>query len=168
MLGIFHSSANTGVVLGPLVDRHKQISWSLKPSGTVDHLMVFGYDGRLWPVTIYGTISPPVPAKSGCITPTQDRIVIGFLTPTVKWASVLRIGYLVGPPPAGEGATVIYGGEVRHFVPKAGLHYAYFAVSGSASDIVVDAPGLYGLCVGGGGAGILVQGPGPSIPPSRT
>jgi hypothetical protein len=108
-----------------------------------------------------------VSAKLGCITPQQDRIVIGFLTPTVKWASVLRIGYLVGPSAAGEDATVIYAGQVRHFVPKAGLHYAYFAVSGSASDIVVEAPGIYGLCVGGGGAGILVQGPGPSIPPSQ-
>lgn len=169
MLGIFRNSANTGVVLGPLLNRDKHISWTLNPSGTVDHLMIFGPDGRLWPVTIYGSISPPVSAKLGCITPTQGRIVIGFLSPTVKWASVLRIGYLVGPGPsaAGEDATVIYGSEVLHFVPKAGLHYAYFAVSGSASEIVVEAPGLYGLCVGGGGAGILVQGPGPSIPPSH-
>lgn len=167
MLGIFHSSANSGVVLGPLLPRDKRISWTPNPSGTVDRLMLFGSDGRLWPVTIYGSISPPVPAKSGCITPTQDRIVIGFLTPTVKWASVLRIGYLVGPPPAGEDVTVIYNGEVRHFVPKAGLHYAYVPVSGSASDVVVEAPGLYGLCAGGAATGILVQGPGPSIPPSR-
>lgn len=168
MLGIFHNSANTGVVLGPLVNRDEHVSWTVNPAGTVDHLMLFGSDGRLWPVTIYGSVSPPVSAKLGCITPKQGRIVIGFLAPTVKWASVLRIGYLVGPSAAGQDATVIYGREVRHFVPKAGLHYAYFAVSGSASKIVVDAPGLYGLCVGGGGAGILVQGPGPSIPPSRT
>jgi hypothetical protein len=164
MLGIFHNSANTGVVLGPLVTRNERISWTVNPSGTVDNLMVFGYNGQLWPATIYGTISPPVPAKSGCITPTQDRVVVGFLAPTVKWASVLRIGYLAGPPPAGKDATVIYGSEVRHFVPRAGLHYAYFSVHGSASDIVVEAPGLYGLCVGGGGAGLLVQGAGPSIP----
>jgi hypothetical protein len=164
MLGIFHGDANTSVVLGPLLNPERQVSWTLNPSGTIDKLMLFGSDGQLFPASIYGSNSPPVLSKHGCTTPKHSTIVIPFLTPTVKWASVLRIGYLASPSAAGQDATVIYAGEVRQLVLKAGLHYAYFAVRGSASEIVVEGPQQFGLCVGGGSAGILVQSPGPPIP----
>ena len=70
MIGAFGQNADTSRVIGPMEDAaaKAQLRWTSSPHGTIDHLMVFGTDGRLRQAAIYGQTSaapvrrPAVPA----------------------------------------------------------------------------------------------------------
>lgn len=167
MTPVFGASAHSFTVLEPLSRRGRQLTWALQPSGTLDHLMVFGPDGRLYPATIDGTGSVKQPVRQGCTTPHRSALTLQFQAPTLNYSLFLQIGYLASAAESGQTATVRIGSVVRQFVIKPGLHDAYLPIAGAGSvtSVTVATPAAgYGLCVGGATAGILAPASGPAIP----
>jgi hypothetical protein len=142
-----------------------KLHWINHPAGTIDGLLMFGSDGRLYPAVIAGTASIPRTAQQGCWPERNGRIVVNFAAPSSIVASELRVGYIWYPKVPGLIA-VYYGKTARIIVVKPGLHSAYMPVVGSASEIVVNSLGGNSICVGDAEAGTFVQAQaGPVIPP---
>jgi hypothetical protein len=163
MLGIYHHDSYASVVLGPLSHRGAEIAWTVQPLGNVGRLKVFGPDGRLYPAAIAGTSSGKFTSR-GCATRRRTRLVMAFPTPSVSYARVLRLDYKASPAIAGDTVTVTYGAMTRQLVLRSGLNNAYFAVSGSAANVVVQAQPGAGLCVFDAVAGYFVPALGGAIP----
>jgi hypothetical protein len=144
----------------------KKLHWLRShPVGTIDGMLIFGSDGRLYPSTILGASSVTRTAKNGCWPERHGRIVVRFASPTSTLAWELRIGYIWGPRTAGTIA-VRYGRTQRVLEVTHGLHSAYMPVSGSTKSVVVSGLGGYPICVGDAEAGSI--GPdlfGSAIPP---
>jgi hypothetical protein len=60
----FGAASNTAAVLGPLAPRSARVRWTTSPGGTVNRLMIFDSQGRLWPAAVNG-VSTFVPAGPG-------------------------------------------------------------------------------------------------------
>lgn len=164
MLGLFKSSANTSVVLGPMISRGGAVSWTSEPSGNVGHLMIFGTDGRLYPASISGTTTLPLRGQQGCTTATKTRLVLPFEAPASAYARILRLAYLGSPSAAGQRITVTYGSSTYDLQLRSGLNNAYFPVRGSADAVVVQDQYGVGLCVDNAVAGYFVPALGGGIP----
>ena len=164
MLGLFKSEANTSAVLGPMVSRGGEVSWTSEPSGNVGHLMIFGTDGRLYPASISGTTSLPFQGKRGCTTATRTRLVLPFGAPSSAFARTVRLAYLGSPSAAGQRITVTYGASAYDIQLRSGLNNAYFPVRGSADAVVVQDQYGVGLCVDNAVAGDFVPAFGGGIP----
>jgi hypothetical protein len=164
MLGIYHHDSDASVVLGPLSHRGDQITWITTPVGNIGGLKLFGSDGRLYPAAIFGTSTGKFAGARDCVTARRTQVVLAFPRPSVSYARVLRLDYKASAAMAGQTVTVTYGGLTRQLVLRAGLNNAYFTVSGSATEAVVQAASGPGLCAYDAIAGYFVQALGGAIP----
>ena len=96
MIGAFGQDAGTSRVIGPMEDAAAaaRIRWTSRPDGTIDHLMVFGADGRLRLAAIYGQTSSPPATGRQCHPASRGRVVATFPVPADPHSQVLRIAYL--------------------------------------------------------------------------
>jgi hypothetical protein len=167
MLGIFGQDAYASRVIEPMESAAaaRRISWTRRPDGTIDHLMVFGSDGRLHEAAVYGQTSAPSSVGRRCQKASHGQVVARFLVPSGAHSQVLRVAYLAAPAAGGAGMTVTYGGATQRLAVRPGLHSAYLPVHGSSDAVTVSGPAAAGLCVGEVQAGIIVPaGSGPVIP----
>jgi hypothetical protein len=169
MEGLFLTHTRTQLVLGPLVPSSSSVSWTVLPSGQIGQLRVFGPDGRLWPVAIYGSTTTSLPFLSSCLTAKKPQLVLPF--PAATWAQdlkdtyVLRLGAVTGTGAAGTVVTVDYGSYVRQFTARPGESRVYFTVWGAAPDVVLQAQPVHGaICFGPAVAGTVGIFPGSPIP----
>jgi hypothetical protein len=161
MIGAFGPYAQASRVIGPLESSGDaaRIRWTSRPDGTIDHLMVFGPDGKLHLAALYGPGSVPFSAKRGCQTVRHGRVVVRFTSATFPGPGVLRVAYLASGTVNGDHVTVSYAGSAQVLTVKAGLHAAYFPVRGSTRSVTVSGmvgPAVTGLCVGAMQAGVIV------------
>jgi len=139
--------------------------WISHPVGTIDGLLVFGTDGRLYDAQLYGVASVPRTAKQGCWPERHGRIIVKFTAPTSIDAWELRIGYIWYSKFPSQ-ITVNYGGIWKNLDVRPGLHSAYMPVAGSVRRITINGLGSNTICIGDAEAGTLVQAQaGPVIPP---
>lgn len=168
MSGLFGQDAEAEVVLRPLAHRGNQVSWTVQPTGTIDHLMVFGSTGQLYPATVTGDTSTSVPLSRSCTSARSGLQIRRFAPAASVFTQVLQIAYIAGPSVAGEPVTLTYGRVVRQVTIKRGLHNMYLAVTGSASTVSVQAPAIPGLCIGTATAGFIttstIGSPVPAVP----
>jgi hypothetical protein len=130
--------------------------WTLHPSGNIDHLVMFGPDGKLHQALIRGTTSVPVPKGKSCWPFRNGRAVLRFPRPTSAFSGIVRLGYLAGGPAVGgETVTVTYGSYVRQFTVEPGLHYVYIQAAGSAGSVTVTPATTTGICFSNAVAGNL-------------
>lgn len=145
-----------------------RIRWTSSPTGTIDHLLAFGADGRLHQVAVYGQASMPFkPGQAACQQVSRDQAVVSFTSPTAPGTRVLRIAYLASSTVNGDQVTVRYGSTSQVLSVQSGLHSAYFSERGSAQSVTISGAALAngGLCVGAMRAGILyASNKGPAIP----
>jgi hypothetical protein len=158
MIGAFGKYADTSEVIGPIADGAKpgRIRWTSRPDGTIDHLMIFGADGRLRQAAIYGQASAPPAIGRQCHPVTHGRVIARFPSPSYRGNQVLHVAYLAAPVAGGADMTVRYGASTQQLAIKPGLHDAYLPVSGSVSSVTISSPAIGGLCVGAVQAGIVV------------
>ncbi len=152
LFGSFTSDSSVLDVLGPLA-HPAGVRWTTQPSGTIDHLMVFGADGRLHEASIWGKASVP---QRGCQAVRHGRAVVRFIAPTWRTTGVLRVPYLAAASVNGQDVTVRYGFSSQQLTLKAGLHDAYFPERGSAISVTFSGAAMSGMCVGSIGAGVIV------------
>ena len=167
MLGIFGQYAEASQVVGPMegADAAARVRWTGRPDGTIDHLMVFGTDGRLRRAAVYGRAGIPGPRGRNCASVRHRRVIIAFPQPTGPRSQVLLVAYLASAAVGGQYATVSYGHSSQLLTVRPGLHNAYLPVQGSADSVTLSGPAMAGLCIGGVRAGILVpSNSGPVIP----
>jgi hypothetical protein len=167
MLGIFGPYSYASRVVGPMEPPGSaaRVRWVRRPAGTIDHLWVFGRDGRLHQAGVYGRASPPITTKRRCQPVVNGRVTVRFSAPAGAGARVLRVAYLASSAAAGTTMTVTYGRSAQPLQLRAGLHSAYFPVRGGADSVTVSGPAISGVCVGDMEAGILVpKASGPVIP----
>jgi hypothetical protein len=167
MIGAFGQNADTSKVIGPTEDAtaRARLRWTSSPHGTIDHLMIFGTDGRLRQAAIYGQTSAAPAAGRQCHPAARGRIVATFPAPADPHSQVLRIAYLADSAAGGAGMTIRYGSSTQRLAIESGLHSAYLTIRGSAASVTISSPAVRGLCVGDVQAGIIVPSPtGPVIP----
>jgi hypothetical protein len=139
-----------------------------RPTGTIDKLLIFGTDGRLYPTIMFGVKSVPRTAKQGCWPRKHGQIVVRFASRTSIWAWQLRIGYIWASHRPGT-ITVRYGHTLKLLVLRYGLHSAYLPITGAATHIVVSEVAGAPICVGDAEAGALGPNPfGPIVPPASS
>ncbi len=137
------AGSDTRTVLGAI--RPGKLRWLDRPDGTVDGVRMFGPDGRLFPLWVYGASSGRGPYR-GCWPGRHGTVTIPFLKAPTVLTTMLRIGYLWA---AGAGQLqVSYGTTVRTLPVRHGLHTAYLPVKGSAGAIGVTGFGSGQLCIG--------------------
>jgi hypothetical protein len=153
MLGAFGRDADASEVVAPLENAATRIRWTSRPDGTIDHLMVFGTDGRLREAAIYGQTSAP---PRSCHPLSRGRVVAAFPATAASGSTVLRIAYLAGKAAGGASMIVRYGNTTQRLVIKPGLHYAYLPIRGSAASVTLSGPAVREMCVGDVQAGIIV------------
>ena len=78
--------------------RPGKLRWISHPRGTIDGLRMFGLDGRLHPVWVYGASTGRQPAPHACWPERHGRIVMNFWHKPPYLTTVLRIGYIWGSP----------------------------------------------------------------------
>jgi hypothetical protein len=150
-------------VLGPAADP-PTVRWTEHPAGTIDHLMVFGLDGRLHQAAMWGVGNVPRP---GCQPKRDGRVVVRFASPTSQRSEVLHVAYLAGASVAGQDVTVVYGTSARQLTLRTGLHSAYLTERGSARSVTISGSAMRGMCVGAVQAGFIVPASsGTVIPPA--
>jgi hypothetical protein len=129
------------------------VRWTEQPAGTIDHLMVFGSDGRLHEASVWG--KPSVPRR-GCQAVRHGRAVVRFTAATWSSTRVLRVAYLAANAVGGQDVTVSYGASSQQLTLRAGLHSAWFIERGSTTSVTFSGPAMRGLCVGSMAAGVIV------------
>jgi hypothetical protein len=170
MLGIFGKFADASQLVKPLESSAAVagLRWTSRPDGTIDHLMVFGADGRLRQAAVYGEGVLPGPHQGqNCLSarPKRGPVVLRFLQPTPGTSQLLHVGYLASSKVSGDDMTVSYGLSSYTLTVRTGLHDVYFPVTGSADSVTLSGPAVGGLCVGGAQAGaVLPSSSGPVIP----
>lgn len=155
MTGLFKTYTSASKVLGVLGQgaHPAGVRWTARPAGTIDHLMVFGPDGRLHEASIWGR--PSVPRK-GCQPVRRGRAVVRFTSATWSTTKVLRLAYLAAAAVGGQDVTVGYGNSSQQLTLRSGLHSAYFVEHGSATSVTFSGTAMRGLCVGSMAAGVIV------------
>jgi hypothetical protein len=159
MIGAFGYADRTSQVIGPAESAvaKTNIRWMAHPEGTIDHLMMFGADGRLHETAMYGPVSIPLPAGRSCQRVRRGTAVVRFTTPTFPGENELRIAYVAAAN--GDDVTISYGGSVQVLTVQAGLHAAYLPERGSVDSVTVSGPPASVVCIGDLQAGVI----GPSI-----
>jgi hypothetical protein len=161
MLGTFGTYADASKVIGPMEDAtaRARLRWTSSPRGTIDHLMIFGTDGRLRQAAIYGQTSAPPAAGRRCQPATRRRVVARFSVPSGPQSNMLRVAYLADSAAAGADMTVRYGNITQRLAIEPGLHSGYLPVSGSAASVTITSPAIRGLCIGDVQAGAIIPSP---------
>jgi hypothetical protein len=165
MIGAFGQSDRASEVIGPTESAvaKTNIRWTAHPDGTIDHLMMFGPDGRLHQTAMYGPVSVPLSAGRRCQRVRHGMAVVRFTSPTFSGANELRIAYIAAAN--GDEMTVSYGGSAQVLTLQAGLHVAYLPEQGSVDSVTVSGAAMGGLCIGDMQAGTIVpSNSGPVIP----
>lgn len=168
MVGAFEQADRASQVIGPAESAvaKTNIRWTAHPDGTIDHLLMFGPDGRLYQAGMYGPASVPFPAGRSCQRVRHGTAVVRFTSPTFAGADELRIAYLGGAV-NGDDVTVSYGGSTQVLAVQEGLHAAYFPERGSVDSVTISGAAMTGggLCIGDVAAGIIQPSTsGPAIP----
>jgi hypothetical protein len=142
-------------------DQRHRLPWTRHPQGTIDHLMVFGRDGRLWPAALYGHPSLPAPGGQKCWRTARGRVVVRVWPVRTPGVWTLRVGYDVL---RAQQASVRFGAQAWRVTLRPGLHNVYLPVQGSVRKVVVT--GLRGReCIGNAAVGVVVAWKaGPAIP----
>jgi hypothetical protein len=167
MIGAFGVYADASRVIGPMENTADKghIRWTSSPRGTIDHLLMFGSDGRLHETTIYGQDSAPPANGRACHPVSHGRVVATFPAPSYPSGQVLHIAYLADTAAGGADMTVRYGNSIQELVIEPGLHSGYLTVRGSVRSVTITSPAIRGLCIGDVQAGLIVPSPaGPVIP----
>jgi hypothetical protein len=161
MIGPFGTYADTSRVIGPMEDAaaKARLRWTTSPRGSIDHLMIFGIDGRLRQAAIYGQISRPPATGRQCHPATRGRVVAAFKVPSGPRSQVLRVAYLADSAAGGADMTIRYGDTTQRLAIEPGLHSAYLPIRGSAASVTITSPAIRGLCVGDVQAGAIVPSP---------
>jgi hypothetical protein len=142
-----------------------RIRWTSSPRGTIDHLLMFGPDGRLHETTIYGQDSAPPANGRACHPVSHGRVVATFPAPSYPSGQVLHVAYLADTAAGGADMTVRYGNSTQELVIEPGLHSGYLTVRGSVRSVTITSPAIRGLCIGDVQAGLIVPSlAGPVIP----
>jgi hypothetical protein len=165
MIGAFGQYDRASEVIGPTENAvaKTRIRWTSHPDGTIDHLLMFGSDGRLYQTAMYGPVSFPLSAGRTCQRVRHGKAVVPFTSPTFPGANELRIAYIA--PGNGDEMTVSYGGSAQVVALRAGLHAAYLQERGSVDSVTVSGAAMGGLCIGDMQAGVIVLSTsGPVIP----
>jgi hypothetical protein len=147
MISWFLTYADTKSVLGPMSGRGGQVTWTGSPSGYYSNLKIFGTDGRLYPASLVGSATRPLPTKQSCSSQRHSQLVLTFPAPTQFGSPYMAIAYLAAPSAAGQSVTVTYGSTSQSMAIRPGVNADYFPVSGSARSVVIDDPYGPGLCV---------------------
>jgi hypothetical protein len=143
----------------------RKLRWlGVRPRGTIDGLMMFGIDGRMYPAAVVGASSMPRPPQASCWPEHAGRIVIQLSAPPPVYTWELRIGYFW--PSAAPGlVTVQYGPALLELAVRPGVHSGYLPVTGSVRTIVVSALSGARMCIAEAQAGSLAPNlAGPAIP----
>ncbi len=158
MLGTFERYSYASGVVRPMESAQAAagIRWTPRPDGTIDHLMVFGADGKLRQAAVFGQAGIPTAPGRSCVPAKRGQIVVPFPRPTNPISQVLHIAYLASTTVSGDYAMVSYGRSSQQLTARPGLHDAYFPVRGSADSVTLSGPAVAGLCVGGIEAGVVV------------
>jgi hypothetical protein len=167
MLGVFGPYADASSVVRPMesTETAARIRWTPRPDGTIDHLMMFGTDGRLHQAAVYGSAGIPGAPGLSCQPVKHRRVAVAFSRPTDRGSQVLHVAYLASAAVGGDYAIVGYGRSSQRLTVRPGVHSAYFPVRGSTDSVTVSGPAMAGLCVGDVEAGVLVpSSSGPVIP----
>jgi hypothetical protein len=161
MIGAFGANADTSKVIGPTENTAAKanIRWTSSPHGTIDHLMIFGTDGRLRQAAIYGQISRAPAVGRQCHPVVHGRVVATFRVPASRRSSLLRVAYLADSAAGGAEMTIRYGSTTQQMTIESGLHSAYVTIQGSAASVTISSPAIHGLCVGEVQAGVIVPSP---------
>ena len=94
----------------------RQVRWVSHPVGTIDGLMIFGSDGRLYPAQLSGVTSAQRSAKQGCWPERHGKIVVRSGTHVGLRLGVAHRLYLV------SGGPWIPHGAIREVGSAAGRH----------------------------------------------
>jgi hypothetical protein len=161
MIGAFGTYADASKVIGPMEDAtaRARLRWTSSPRGTIDHLMIFGADGRLRQVAIYGQTSAPPTTGRRCHPATRGRVVATFDAPSDPASRVLRVAYLADSAAGGADMTIRYGNTTQRLAVEPGLHFGYLPITGSAASVTITSPAIRGLCVGDVQAGAIIPSP---------
>jgi hypothetical protein len=167
MIGAFGQFDRASVVIGPAESAvaKTDVRFALHPVGTLDHLLMFGPDGRLYQTAMYGPASIPVPAGQSCQRVRHGKAVVRFTFPTFPGVNELRIAYVAAPTV--HSVTVSYGGVAQVLALQEGLHAAYLLERGSVDSVTISGAAMNGggLCIGDLAAGIIQPSlSGPVIP----
>jgi hypothetical protein len=146
------STYGTRAVIG--VIRPGKLTWIEHPTGTVDGLRIFGLDGRLDRVWVYGTSTGSPKPPHACWPERHGQILLRFWRSSPNLTTSLRIGYIWGPRAPGV-VIVVYGTMAQELTVRHGLHTAYLSVTGPATSVIVTGLGDSGMCVGDAEAGTL-------------
>lgn len=134
-----------------------KLLWILHPDGTIDGLRMFGTNGVLDEVWVYGTSSGPGP-KHGCWPTEHGSVKVGFVRPSPYLTTLVRIGYIWGS--SIPGVVIVHFGSIsRTLSVKPGLHTGYVPVTGSVTGMSVNGLDGNALCIGDAEAG----NPGPVV-----
>jgi hypothetical protein len=167
MIGAFGAYADTSKVISPMENAADKgrIRWTPSPHGTIDHLLMFGSDGRLRETAIYGRNSAPPANGRACHPLTHGRVVATFPAPSYPSSQVLHIAYLADSAAGGADMSVRYGNSSQQLKIEPGLHSGYLTVRGSVRSVTITSRAIRGLCIGDVQAGLVVPSPtGPVIP----
>jgi hypothetical protein len=161
MVGTFGTYADASKVIGPMEDAtaKARLRWTSSPRGTIDHLMIFGTDGRLHQAAIYGQTSAPPAAGRQCHSATRGRVVATFNVPPGPYSNMLRVAYLADSAAGGADMTISYGNSTQRLAIEPGLHSGYLPINGSAPSVTITSPAIRGLCVGDVQAGAIIPSP---------
>lgn len=142
----------------------RRIVWVTKPRGTLDGLRMFGPNGQLYAAQVIGATSLPAPAR-GCWPAKNRQIVVQLFKNSPAYTGILRLGYIWSGHAPGQ-VDVQFGSTERTLTVKPGLHSAYLAVSGQASQIIVQNLSAGRMCIGDAQAGNLAPATaGKALPP---
>ena len=158
MLGDFGRYAYVSQVVGPMESAAAKagLRFTPRPDGTIDHLMVFGADGRLRQALVLGEGGVPGVRGQNCQSVKRGRVEVYFVHPTPTTSQVLHLAYLASGTVSGNYAMVRYGTSSQVLTVRQGLHDAYLPVRGTANNVVLSGPAVPGLCIGGAQAGVVV------------
>ncbi len=129
-----------------------RLHWIDQLRGTIIKLMMFGPDGKLYPVFIDGVQSPrrAEPGLSACWPNVGGRVTVRFPRVTTAGDRTLQVNYIWNSAPA--TVRVRYGASASRIRLMPGLHNAYLPVLGRVRSFTIYADAHH-LCVGGAEAG---------------
>jgi hypothetical protein len=164
--GLFGPFVKDSRVIGddvsPKLDR--KLIWTTKPRGTIDGLRMFGPNGQLFSAQVVGATSLPA-TDHGCWPAKHKQIIVQLFRLSPIYTGILRLGYIWSGSVPGQ-IDVQFASTDQTITVQPGLHSAYLAVTGQASQIIVQNLSGGKLCIGDAQAGNLAPNTsGKALPP---
>jgi hypothetical protein len=164
--GLFGSYTEESRVIGDDLSSKfaKKLIWIGSPRGTIDGLRMFGPNGQLFAAQVLGATSLPT-TDNGCWPAKHRQITVQLFRLSPSFTYILRLGYIWSGSVPGQ-IDVQFGATDQIVTVKPGLHSAYLAVKGQASEIVVQNLSAGKVCIGDAQAGYLAANTsGKALPP---